>query len=432
VVQDHVEPDLMFLGSEFGVFFTVDGGERWTKLDGNTPNIAFRDLAIQTRENDLVGATFGRGIYVLDDYSPLRDVTQQMLASESALFPVRRVHWYVPKRPLACAEPGCVDSQGDAFFVAPNPPFGAVFTWYLPETLQTAKERRREDEKELEQDNRNVAFPSWERILEEELEDQPAIVFAVADQDGTTVRYIPGSAEAGFHRVAWDLRYPPLDPWLPAEERAMQYGRPTGVLAAPGTYRVDMYRRVDGEWTDMEQSQTFEVVSVREPTLPGSSQDERVAFDRQVDELRRAAEGSVSAIDRIVLELDTVKEVLQSSNAAPSLYTEANDIQQALKRARNRLVEHQAQQEFGVGGPMSVQSRLFHARYDPSANAYGPTGTQRESLNIARDLYAGVHSALSGLVDGRNESLQDALDRAGVPWTPGRGIQPAGRTSATP
>jgi hypothetical protein len=173
------------------------------------------------------------------------------------------------------------------------------------------------------------------------------------------------------------------------------------------------------------------VVSIREPTLPGSPQDERLAFDRQVDELRRAAEGSLSAIDEIVLELDSVKEVLQSSNTDASLYTEANEIQQALKRERSRLVEQETQQVFGVGGPMSVQSRLFHARYDPSANAYGPTRTQRESLNIARDLYAGVHSALSGLVDGRYESLKDALDRAGVPWTPGRGIQPAGRTSAT-
>ena len=424
VVQDHVEPGLLFLGSEFGVFFTVDGGERWTKLDGNTPNIAFRDLAIQTRENDLVGATFGRGIYILDDYSPLRQVTQAMLESEDRLFPVRRVRWHVPKRPFACARPGCVDSQGDSFFVAPNPPFGAVFTYYLADEIRTTKEARREEEKELEKTNRNVAFPSWERILEEELEDEPAIVFAVADQDGMTVRYVPGATEAGFHRVAWDLRYPPLDPWLPLAEREMQYGEPTGVLAAPGTYRVSMHRRVDGEWTDMDQTQTFEVVSIREPTLPGSSQDERVAFDRMVDELRRSAEGSVRAIDAIVAELDAVKEVLQDSNAEASLYTEANDIQQALKRERNRLVENETQQRFGVGGPMSVQARLFHARYDPDANAYGPTRTQRDSLNIARNLYAGVHQALTNLVDGRYDTLKNALDRAGVPWTPGRGIQP--------
>jgi photosystem II stability/assembly factor-like uncharacterized protein len=423
IVQDHVKPELLFLGTEFGVFFTVDAGARWTKLKGNTPNIAFRDLVIQTRENDLVGGTFGRSIYILDDYSPLRSVSQAMLQEESVLFPVRRVRWYVPKRPYSCAQPGCVDSQGDAFFVAPNPPFGAVFTYYLPEAIRSAREQRREREKELEKANQNVAFPSWERILEEELEDGPAIVFAVSDQDGMVVRYVQGSAEAGFHRVAWDLRYPGLDPWLPEAEREDE--DPVGVLATPGAYRVSMYRRLDGEWTDMGQMQSFDVVSIREPTLPGSSQDERVAFERQVDELRRAVDGSVSAIDEIILEVDAVKEMLKRSTADATLYKEANDIQQALKRERNRLVEHQTQQMYGVGGPITVQSRLFHARYDPSASAFGPTRTQRQSLNIARDLYGSVHGTLVRLVDERYQALKDELDRAAVPWTPGRSVQGA-------
>lgn len=112
VVQDHVNPDLLFVGAETGVFFTVDGGRLWTKLSGGAPTIAFRDLVIQTRENDLVGATFGRSFYILDDYSPLRSVTAKMLQNDSVLFPVRRVHWYLQRRPLSCARTGCVDSQG--------------------------------------------------------------------------------------------------------------------------------------------------------------------------------------------------------------------------------------------------------------------------------------------------------------------------------
>jgi hypothetical protein len=107
VVQDHEKPGLMFLASEFGLFFTVNGGGAWTKLKGGLPNISFRDLAIQKRENDLVGASFGRSIYVLDDYTPLRQVTSDMLASGNVLFPVRKAPWYVPKRNLGCGSPGC-------------------------------------------------------------------------------------------------------------------------------------------------------------------------------------------------------------------------------------------------------------------------------------------------------------------------------------
>ena len=164
IVQDHVEPGLMFLGTEFGVFFTVDGGGSWTKLSGGVPNIAFRDLAIQQRENDLVGATFGRSFYVLDDYSPLRHVTSDSLANGSVLFPVRRTHWYVPRRPHSCATPGCVDSQGDAYYVAPNPPFGAVFTYYLAEGRKSLADQRKAAEKPLLDANEDIDFPDWSRI----------------------------------------------------------------------------------------------------------------------------------------------------------------------------------------------------------------------------------------------------------------------------
>ena len=184
LVQDHVNPDLLFVATEYGVYFSVSGGDQWTKLAGGVPNIAFRDLAIQQRENDLVGATFGRSFYVLDDYSPLRDVTEDLLQSGSVLFPVRRAHWYIPKRPHSCETPGCVDSQGDAYFVSPNPPFGAVFTYYLAEERKSLADQRKGAEKDRRKANEDVDFPAWEELDAEEREDSPAIVFTVSDTQG--------------------------------------------------------------------------------------------------------------------------------------------------------------------------------------------------------------------------------------------------------
>ena len=112
LVQDHVKPGLLFLGTEFGLFFTVNGGDNWVKLEGGAPNIPFRDVVIQRRENDLVAATFGRGIFIFDDYSPLRDVTASMLEKDTTLFPVRKTPWYVPQRRLGCYEENCAASQG--------------------------------------------------------------------------------------------------------------------------------------------------------------------------------------------------------------------------------------------------------------------------------------------------------------------------------
>ena len=95
LVQDHVDPDLFFVGTEFGVWFTTDGGERWVELTGGMPTIAVRDVEIQRREDDLVLGTFGRSFYVLDDYSPLRGLDDEVLAAEATLFAPRAADWYV-------------------------------------------------------------------------------------------------------------------------------------------------------------------------------------------------------------------------------------------------------------------------------------------------------------------------------------------------
>ncbi|MCP4303014.1 MAG: hypothetical protein GY783_20715 [Gammaproteobacteria bacterium] len=423
IVQDHEKPGLMFLGTEFGVFFTVNGGGEWTKLKGGAPNIPFRDLVIQTRENDLVGATFGRSFYILDDYTPLRDVNTNMLKNNAVLFPVRNAHWYVPRRPLGCSEPGCAGSQGDGYFIAPNPDFGATFTYYLPETIQTSQEARREAEKEREDENQSVVFASWDTVLKEQREDEPAIVFTVTNRNGSVVRQFEGPVEAGFHRVSWDLRHPALDAWVPEEEREEEDEEAVGVLVVPGTFSVAMHKRVDGVLTDLGQNQSFDVISIREPTLPGSTQEQRVVFETQIDELLRASDGTLSAIDEIVLELDAVKEVLERSRADASLYEIANSIQQRITVQGERLRANETREIFKDLGEVPLSDRIWHARFDPSSSAYGPTPEQRESLQIGRELYDDVTQQLSELIDDEYAGLKEALDAARVPWTPGRGIQ---------
>lgn len=422
IVQDHVKPDLLFAGTEFGIFFTVDGGKQWTKLTGNTPNIAFRDLVIQTRENDLIGATFGRSFFVFDDYSPLRDVTTDMLENDTVLFPVRRAHWYVPKRPYGCAVSGCAGSQGDSHFIAPNPDFGATFTYYLPKTLQSLKEQRREVEKEREKTNQDVAFPSWDRLMNEAIADDPAIIFTVSDSTGDVVRYLEAPVEAGFHRITWDLRYPMLDSWVPEDERDDEAAA-TGVLVAPGTYSVAMHIRENGVSIDSGQIQTFEVVSIREPTLPGSTQEQRIAYSRQVDELKRSVDGTIRAIDEVIVQLDAIKDVLQNSTADESLYAQAHSLHQRVQQQRDRLEKNETLAFFGAEGPMAITDRLWHAAFHPSTNAYGPTDTQRQSYKIARDEYADISMQLTQLVDRDYAALKDTLNDSSVPWTPGRGIQ---------
>jgi hypothetical protein len=233
---------------------------------------------------------------------------------------------------------------------------------------------------------------------------------------------VEGPAEAGFHRIAWDLRYPALDAWQPTEEgESSDEGQ--GVLVVPGTFSVAMQQRVDGILTDLGQSQSFEVVSIRQATLPGSTQEQRVVFESQLDELRRASDGTLQAIDRLTGELDAVKDALSRSLADPSLYEIADSIQERLLRQRDRLSQNQTRNIFKDWTEVSLQERLFHARFNPGAGAYGPTPAQRDSYEIGLRLYEDVVENLRGLVDDEYPVLKEALDLAKVPWTPGRGIQ---------
>ena len=195
------------------------------------------------------------------------------------------------------------------------------------------------------------------------------------------------------------------------------------MLVMPGPFSVSMQQRVDGVLTDLGQSETFEVVSIREPTLPGSTQGQRVVFEVQVDELNRAVDGTVKTIDGISGELDAVKVTLARSMADPALFEIADSIQERLLDQRDRLSQNETREIFKDWTCVSVQERLWHARFAPEAGAYGPTPSQRESYEIGKRLYENVVQELSSLVDTEYEGLKDALDMAGVPWTPGRGVQ---------
>ena len=138
IAEDHVDPNLLFAGTEFAAYWSRDGGQHWTKIAG-LPTIAVRDIAIQKREHDLVLATFGRGIYIVDDYSPVRLTTPASLTSAATLYPVRDAVLYVPTLPYGL--PGKA-FQGEMLFTADNPPYGAVLTYHLKDAIKTLKEKR--------------------------------------------------------------------------------------------------------------------------------------------------------------------------------------------------------------------------------------------------------------------------------------------------
>jgi photosystem II stability/assembly factor-like uncharacterized protein len=136
IAEDRVDKNLVFAGTEFGLYFTKIGGEKWIKLNVGLPTTMVRDLSIQKQMDDLVIGTFGRSIYVLDDYTPLRAATPEMMQKEAAIFPVRKALEYVPFNPGG--------DLGTANFNVPNPPVGAAITYNLRDNIRTKAQERQQ------------------------------------------------------------------------------------------------------------------------------------------------------------------------------------------------------------------------------------------------------------------------------------------------
>jgi photosystem II stability/assembly factor-like uncharacterized protein len=193
IKEDVVKPNLLFLGTEFGLFVSIDGGKSWAQFKGNHfPAVAVRDLAIQPRENDLVLATHGRGIWIVDDITPLRALTPDLLTQEVA---------FVSARPVQQRIEGTGGwANGDAVFVGDNPPDAAVISYYQRARHLFGK-----------------------------------IKLEVLDASGRVVDELPASKRPGLNRVTWPMREkPPRVP--PAAQIAFAGIR--GPRLLPGVYTV--------------------------------------------------------------------------------------------------------------------------------------------------------------------------------------------------
>ena len=420
VVEDPGKRDLLFAGTEFGLFFTIDGGRAWTQLKGNFPVVAVRDLTIQKRENDLAIATFGRAFWVLDDYTPLRRVTPAMLDADAALFPVRNAWMYMEQYPL-----GLRDNSffGESFFRAPNPPFGAVFSYYLRDGLKTKKELRREQEKKIEKQGGDVFYPSWDELRAEDREEAPAILLVVTDEAGNIVRRVTGPVTAGFHRVAWDLRFPPSEPTTtpPPEADDFFSSPPMGPMAAPGTYKVALFKRADGKLVPLGEPQTFVTRPLSTSTMSVQDRAANLQFEQKVARLQRAVLGAVEVVRETEHQISLAKKTIDDAPKADAklmddvraLETRVKDIDVAL--GGDRVVAR-----YSEPTPPAIVDRVQGVVGGTWGAEAPATGTQQRSYAIAADAFAPVLDRLHALVEVDMKALADRLEAVGAPWSPGR------------
>lgn len=419
LIEDHVNPNLLFAGTELGLYFTIDGGRKWIQLKGMPP-IAVRDLDIQRRENDLAVATFGRGFYILDDYTPLRTLKPEMLDGESALFPVKKALGYIEASPLGGADKSF---QGESFFTAPNPPFGAVFTYYLKDEIKSRRKQRQEADKNIEKEGGSLAYPAWDVLRAEDRERDPQLLFTVSDEEGNVVRRLtaPGS-RTGLRRIAWDLRYPPANPVrAQAVEPNPFFQQPRGPLAAPGTYKVQMAKVVDGVVTNLGEPQTFEVTPLNRATLPARDWPAALDFQRKTARLQRAVLGAVQASNEAQTRINAIQRALIDTPAAdPKLSEQSRALELRLKDIQEKLSGDPVLARANEPTPPSIVGQVQGIVFGQWGSTSDVTQGALDDYNGAAEAFAPVLADLRKLIGEDLKALEDQVEAAGGPWTPGR------------
>ena len=417
--EDPVMPGMLFAGTEFGVYATLDGGAKWIRLKGGLPTIAVRDLDIQEREGDLVLGTFGRSFYVLDDYAALRQMSEEALAAPQ-LYPVRDALLYIEASRLGGRKGR--GSQGAAFYTAPNPPFGALISYWLPEKVQSREEARRKDEKEARKDGGDVHYPSWEELRAEDLETEPAVVLTIRDEEGAVVRRITGPRGKGFHRVSWNLRWPSSNPVSLAEKDLDPWEDPArGPLALPGSYTVTLSKLVDGRFTELAGPQPIEVVPLGIASLPAADRAEAFAFQKKVARLQRAVGGAQKALGEASGRLEHCrKAALETAGTDPGLVAEVDRLQAALAALRFELDGDTTLSSRSEPAPLSVSERVNNIVGNQWNTTSAPTRTERDAYRHAGAAFCSLLGDLRELVEKDLSGLESRLEAAGAPWTPGR------------
>jgi photosystem II stability/assembly factor-like uncharacterized protein len=417
IAEDHKDPNLLFAGTEFGLFFTADGGKKWVRLKGGLPTIAVRDLAIQKGENDLVVGTFGRGIYVLDDYSPLRGLKPESLQKEAALFPVKDALLFVPTRQFGGRGKAFL---GESFYTADNPPFGATFTYYLKEELRTKKQQRLAAEKKAGAPR----YPTADELRAEAEEEPPAVLLTVADEEGHEVRTLTGPVSAGFHRLSWDLRDPatvlPRPRPAEADEDVFQEP-PGGPLVMPGRYSLTLSKRVAGKTEKLAGPVEFAVAPEGAGAMDVAALKELREFQAKVARLRRAVSGALDVTDELSRRLDSLRRALdQTPGAKPEWKTQVRELEGRTREALRVLRGDAALRARNENTPTSISERVEYAIDSSRLSLAKPTQTQREAYRIAGEEFSAELAKLRKVFKEDVPELEKAMEAAGAPWTPGR------------
>ncbi len=416
IEQDHVDKDLLFAGTEFGVFFTYNGGQKWVQLKAGLPTIAVRDMVIQKRENDLAIATFGRGFYILDDYVPLREVKPALIEKEAHLFAIKDALLYV--------QTGKKYGQGSTYFTSPNPEFGATFTYYLKEVPKTEKAKRQEQEKELFKEGKRIPQPTWKELEDESKEIAPYLIFTIKDEDSFVIKKINKKPSKGINRITWNLKYSGTFPTSLSKDKFDPFNENRGFwLVMPGKYLVSVSMYEKGEVKELLADKEFNINALKNTTLPASDRKAMVQFQRNVAEMTRVMAGTIDFNEELIEKVNYLKQaIVITPGANHDLLVEAERIENELSKILFTFEGSRAKASDEEIPPRQVPltNRLQYIIWGQSTSTSAITSTSKMAYEIIQKELPALIEKLKVIATVDIKNLENKIEEAKAPWTPGR------------
>ena len=411
IEEDHQKEGLIFCGTEFGVFFSPDFGNRWKELSNGLPTISIRDITIQSRENDLVLGTFGRGFYVLDDYSLLRDIENKEKL-EPKIFPIRDALMWEKASPLGRSGKSF---QGDNFYLAENLDPVALISYSYDNSSQSLKSKRQKAESKLIKDRKDVSYPSYEQLYDETNEILPQLVFTIKDQNDLVIKKIYRGLSKGVSRFEWNLRY---EENTPVGKSSSQVSR--GTLVNPGKYSIKFSLLDKGILSDLVPEVYFNVVALDNTVMPAKNREEKVNFQRKVAVLQAQISEYSNKLTEIKNKmpyiLNAIKKSEKSADFALSDYSNINN---KIKEIEKIFLGDSVKSRLDIQAVPTPSTRIGMIGYYQKYSTADPTITHQKSFEIAKEEFMPIKSMIEDL-KVMVKKLEEFLKANNAPYTPGR------------
>lgn len=414
-IQDFKAPQLLFIGTEFNAFFSADGGKNWTKLGAGIPDVAVRDLAIQEDECDLVAATFGRGFYIIDNYDALRNMTADYTEKTDAML-------YDIPNALMYVQSSARYGEGSNVWHAPNPKFGAEFTYYIKNVPKTMKAKRLKKEQELFKASKPIPQPDRATLDAEKHETAPYLVFEIKDEQGNSIRRLYKKASKGLNRMYWNLTLPNMaDIESEGKEFKPFSNGDDGMYAMPGKYTVDLFLNHNDSIKHLSGPVSFETVLLNNQTLPDPNPQASKKFYEEFMAFYREFNGASNYFEELGDRIVYLRQAIHQSPKA------TDELQ---RRAKELQVKHDAIAFLVEGTPAKAsweevppELMPMEARFQSTAqsiwrNTSGITGTAREGLKIMKKDFADIWFKIEAL-DQDFKSLLKDTKAYNLPYIPG-------------